>query len=186
MIKLKYKSINFNGLNILYAKYRKNRNLIIKVDSSGIVKLTCPYYASDEEIIRFIEEKESWIRNSLNKVASKTNLANMPALKREQKKQLQIKIQYYIDKYEFLLNTKVNKFALRKMKTLWGSCTWQDKTIRFNSLLYYMSDSFIEYIVLHEMAHFFVHNHSKEFYNIITKYMPNYKTIWKEFKKFNI
>ena len=72
------------------------------------------------------------------------------------------------------------------MKTLWGSCSYKERTIRFNSMLYYMSDEFLEFIVLHEMAHFFVHNHSKSFYAIIKKYMPDYKERWKEHKKVSL
>ena len=183
MIKLNYKNITFNGINILYARYRKNRNIRLVIENSSTVKLTCPYYATEYDIIRFLEEKESWIRDTLSKVNNKISLASKPRLKTIEKRYLYNKIKYFVEKYEILLCTSVKRFSLRKMKTLWGSCSYQDRTIRFNSLLYYMSDSFTEYIVLHEMAHLFVHNHSKDFYKIITKFMPNYKKIWSEHKK---
>ena len=71
------------------------------------------------------------------------------------------------------------------MSSLWGSCTYKKGTIRLNSKLYYMSDEFLEYIVVHEMCHMFVHNHSKSFYNLVIHFLPDYKKRWKEKKLFD-
>ena len=78
-----------------------------------------------------------------------------------------------------MLNVSVDSFSLRKMITLWGSCSIKTRKIRFNEKLYYKNDRYIEYIVLHEVAHILVPNHSKRFYDIIKKYMPDYKLVLK-------
>lgn len=186
MIKLKYKTLEYNGLTIHYAKYRKNRNIRLTIDGKGMIKLTCPYYVADFEILDFVKDRESWIRKNLTKLENTTNLSDFPTLKIKQKRELLNRISSYIDKYELLLNTKVEKYSIRKMKTLWGSCSYKEKIIRFNSMLYYMSDYFLEYIVLHEIAHIFVHNHSKNFYDLIKKYLPDYKKRWAEHKKVSL
>ena len=36
-------------------------------------------------------------------------------------------------------------------------------------------EKIVEYVVLHEMSHLKYMNHSKEFWKIVEKYMPNYK-----------
>ena len=182
MIKLKYKTIEFNGLTINYAKYRRNRNIRLSIDGNGIIKLTCPYYVSDEELLSFIEEKEKWIRKYLNKVDNATNLSTFPPLNKSKKQELLLRISNFVEKYEYLMNVHVNNISLRKMKTLWGSCSFKDGSIRFNSYLYYMSDYFLEYIVVHEMTHLFIPNHSKKFYEMVKKYLPDYKSRWKEHK----
>ena len=151
-----------------------------------MIKLTCPYYVADFEILDFMKDRESWIRKNLSKQENTTNLADFAPLKAKQKRELMERISNYVDKYETLLNTKVERFSIRKMKTLWGSCSFHERTIRFNSMLYYMSDYFLEYIVLHEMAHLFVHNHSKKFYDLISKYMPDYKKRCAEHKKVSL
>ena len=185
MIKLKYKIIEYKDLTIYYAKYRKNRNIKLTIDGDKI-KLTCPYYATNFEIDKFLSEKEYWIRKNLSKVDDTIKLTDFPPLNKNQKKELLYRISIFIQKYENLLNTNVNKYSIRKMKTLWGSCSFKSREIRFNSMLYHMSDDFLEYIVLHEMAHLFVHNHSKEFYKLIATYMPDYKKRWKEHKKVSL
>ena len=186
VIKLNYKTIEFNGLTIHYAKYRRNRNIRLSVDGSGTIKITCPYYVSDEELISFIEEKEDWMRKYLSKVDNTTNLSTFPALNKKKKEELLLRISNYIEKYELLMNTHVNEICLRKMKTLWGSCEFKIAKIKFNSYLYYMSDYFLEYIVVHEMTHLFIPNHSKRFYAMVKKYLPDYKDRWKEHKKVSI
>ncbi|MCI1998885.1 MAG: M48 family metallopeptidase [Clostridia bacterium] len=69
--------------------------------------------------------------------------------------------------------------ALRKMKTLWGSCSVNRKTITFNQYLIKAKPACIEYVVLHELVHFLYPNHSKQFYDFLSIHMPD----WKERKK---
>ena len=69
--------------------------------------------------------------------------------------------------------------ALRKMKTLWGSCSVNRKMITFNQYLIKAKPACIEYVVLHELIHFLYPNHSKQFYDFLSIQMPD----WKERKK---
>jgi len=67
------------------------------------------------------------------------------------------------------------KIALRKMKTLWGSCSPGRGTITFNQYLTKAKPACIEYVVLHELVHFLYPNHSKQFYNFLSSHMPDWK-----------
>ena len=49
--------------------------------------------------------------------------------------------------------------------------------ITLNLQLIHYDEKFIEYVVLHEYAHLIQPNHSKAFYHVIEKYMPDYKKI---------
>ena len=44
------------------------------------------------------------------------------------------------------------------------------------------SEKAIRYVILHELCHIKHMNHSKEFWKLVEKYMPEYKEIQKEFK----
>lgn len=68
---------------------------------------------------------------------------------------------------------------IRTMKTRWGSCQPQKGIITLNSRLIEAPRNAIEYVVLHEFAHFIHPNHSKQFWNFVTMMMPD----WKERKK---
>ncbi len=83
--------------------------------------------------------------------------------------------------YPIIEKYKVSKpkIKLRKMKTLWGSCSPHRGVITFNQYLTKATPACIEYVVLHELIHFLYPNHSKQFYNFLSNYMPD----WKERKK---
>ena len=71
------------------------------------------------------------------------------------------------------------KIWLRRMRTLWGSCSQTREVITFNLYLTKAKPAYIEYVVLHELVHFLYPNHSKQFHNFLSSYMPD----WKERKK---
>lgn len=64
---------------------------------------------------------------------------------------------------------------IRKMKTLWGSCTPQKNKITLNEYLLKADIRCIRYVILHELTHLIYPNHSKEFYDFLTIYMPDWK-----------
>lgn len=86
-----------------------------------------------------------------------------------------IRYQAILKKY----NIKIPKLEIRQMKTRWGSCIPACNKVIFNLNLIKTPMCCIEYVVLHELSHFKYQNHSKNFYNFITIFMPD----WKERKK---
>ena len=61
------------------------------------------------------------------------------------------------------------------MKSRWGVCFPNKHSITLSTRLIHYPVECFEYVLLHEYAHFLVPNHSKEFYEVIEKYMPDYK-----------
>ena len=66
---------------------------------------------------------------------------------------------------------------IRNMTSRWGSCMPSKNQITLNLQLIHYDEKFIEYVVYHEYAHLIQPNHSKAFYRIIEKYMPDYKEV---------
>ena len=69
--------------------------------------------------------------------------------------------------------------VIRKMKTLWGSCTPNKHKITLNEYLLKADLRCIQYVILHELTHLLYPNHSKDFYDFLTIHMPD----WIERKK---
>lgn len=67
------------------------------------------------------------------------------------------------------------KVYVRKMSTLWGSCSTNRGAITFNFYLTKAKVACIDYVVLHELTHFLYPNHSKQFYTFLSNYMPDWK-----------
>ncbi len=65
--------------------------------------------------------------------------------------------------------------AVRKMKTLWGSCHVSRRLVTFNFCLVRADLPCIDYVVVHELIHFIHPNHGKYFYDFLNKCMPDWK-----------
>lgn len=71
---------------------------------------------------------------------------------------------------------------IRKMHTRWGVCNTKKKTITLNSELLKKDVSLIDYVIVHEMAHFYEGNHGKHFWSIVESVIPDYKEKRKKLK----
>ena len=84
-------------------------------------------------------------------------------------------IPYLIQKWEPKLGVKVAAYFLQRMKTKWGSCNHQAGHIRLNTELVKKPKDLVEYVVIHEMAHFIEPTHSDKFIAILTEYYPTWR-----------
>ncbi len=80
-----------------------------------------------------------------------------------------------IAKYSSIVNVDIQNIRIRQMKTRWGSCNSSKLYINLNSELIKKPSYSIEYVIFHELAHLIHPNHSKEFYNYLSTYMPDWK-----------
>jgi predicted metal-dependent hydrolase len=68
--------------------------------------------------------------------------------------------------------------TITSAKTRWGSCSG-DNALRYTYRLLYCPKEIIDYVVVHELAHTVEHNHSKRFWQVVERYIPD----WKERRK---
>ena len=64
----------------------------------------------------------------------------------------------------------------KKLATKWGNCK-PDNTIIINYEAVKLPFDLIDYLIIHELCHTKIKNHSKEFWALVSKYLPNYKTL---------
>ena len=67
------------------------------------------------------------------------------------------------------------KISIRSMKSRWGSCQPNGAKITLNLELLHKPKECLEYVVVHELAHFIHPNHSKDFWRFVENMMPDYK-----------
>lgn len=72
---------------------------------------------------------------------------------------------------------------IRKMKTRWGVCNRRNSTITLNSILLEKDIDLIDYVIIHEMCHFFEGNHGKRFWDLVSQAYPKYKEARKKLKE---
>ena len=68
------------------------------------------------------------------------------------------------------------------MKTRWGSCTAKNN-INLNMLMTYLPKKIQDYVILHELLHTRIKNHSKGFWLELDRFTGNAKGSQKELKE---
>lgn len=81
---------------------------------------------------------------------------------------------FFIRKYCSMLKVKPKKIVIKKLKSRWGSATSKN-IINLNLFLIKSPCDVIEYVILHEVCHLLIKNHSKDFWKLLGDYMPSYK-----------
>lgn len=68
-------------------------------------------------------------------------------------------------------------WGIRRMKTKWGTCSIEARRIWLNLELIKKPPQCLEYIVVHELAHFFERNHTDRFVAMMDKLLPHWRLI---------
>ena len=172
--------IVLDGIVITVTKKRiKNMYLRIKKED-GMVLISAPYQMSDLRIRRFAEERLPWIREYQKKYKELKQQNDLkPALSeaeiRRRKVLLKAAVEKLIQKYEPLMQVQVSGVTIRQMKTRWGVCVPAKRQITFSLRLAEKPRAAVEYVVLHEYAHFVGADPSPAFWAVVARYMPDYK-----------
>lgn len=94
-------------------------------------------------------------------------------LKKEIKRIFSERLEYNYNLFDE--NIPFPKLKIRSMKTRWGVCNKRDNSVTLNSKLIKYSIHEIDYVIIHELSHFVHFDHSKEFWETVRIYMPDYK-----------
>ncbi len=85
------------------------------------------------------------------------------------------------DEWTHITQLFPNRIGYRFAKGRWGSCSYENN-ISINYKLLQFDKRCIEYVVLHELCHITEKNHSKKFWNLVSSYMEDYKSVEKELR----
>ena len=102
----------------------------------------------------------------------KTKRINLNYLK--YKNQATVLVKEKLEYFNQFYNYKYNRIVIRNQKTRWGSCSKRGN-LNFNYKVALLSEKEVNYIVVHELCHLGEFNHSKKFWDLVEKTIPDYK-----------
>ena len=162
-----------NNLEIIRSR---RKTISIEVKSSGEVKVRAPIFCTKRRINAFIKEKQCWIEKTLKNL-QKLRVASVP-LTQEEIKELREKAKEIIPKkvayFAETMGLKYNSIKITSATKRFGSCSGKNG-LCFSLFLMQFEDSLIDCVVVHD-------NHSKAFYDLVEKYLPDYKLRQKKLK----
>ena len=113
-------------------------------------------------------------------IQQKIRFAIEETLRKEAKDFLPQRVKELAEKNSF----RFKKISIRNSKTRWGSCS-HDNNINLNLHLMRLPNHLIEYVILHELVHTKIKNHSKNFWNLLDVVTGNAKKLDKELKNYH-
>ena len=178
---------------------RKNiKHCYMRVLKEDLIQIRANRYFTLYDARNLVEKKLDWLEASIKKL-SKNSLDEGEFLLLDEVKRMEdFRIKnldlFYKKEIQKILPIKVEEFSkkmqlfptsisFRKNKRTWGSCNFKNG-LNFNILLMKFPIEVMDYVIVHELAHIKHKNHSKDFWNLVAVYCPNYKEIEKLFKNF--
>ncbi len=162
----------------MFKLIRSNRRSIsVEITPELEVIVRAPHYMKKKDIDDFVNDRRNWIEKHLELRSQR--LANRPPeadeyeitdLKRRAKETLPLKVACF----SALMDVKVKSVKITSAKKRLGSCSSENGLCFSYRVMMYPED-IIDYVVIHELAHIKEHNHSKNFYEIVKRYCPDYK-----------
>lgn len=166
---------NITDYEIIYSS-RKTLCLEIKIGGKIIVR--APQSTSRKKIEDFVKSHTNWISGvQARQTARATNEYHRTlsdddilTLKSKAKKHIPPRVKYFSS----IMRLFPSAVKISSAKTKFGSCSSKNSLNFSYRLMLYPPDA-IDYVIVHELAHIKHHNHSKDFYALIEKYLPDYK-----------
>jgi len=174
-------------ISYLIKNTKRLKNLKITISrNKNYVLVSKPFFVSENSIKKIILEKAEWILKNQEKLKKiKPKLLNKGTEKDFllYKSKIRKIVKERLEKYNQFYNLKYNKVCIRNQKTRWGSCSGRGN-LNFNYRLVYLEEKYQDYVIVHELCHLKEMNHGKNFWNLVSEQIPDYKKIRKELKSF--
>ena len=191
-------------------KKKGNKNTYIRVDENNNIIVTTNYFITNNKIKKILDDNVKFLNKALNKekkecfylmgkkydiiideniknIEINNNIIKVKSLKylnnwykKEIFKIFNDRLDFYYNKFDENIPYPILK--IRTMKTRWGVCNRKVKSVTLNFNLVKYDYDCLDYVIVHELSHFVHFDHSKEFWNTVSKYYPNYKIVQKKLK----
>ena len=166
-------------LELKRKKGRKSISIQYKY-AEGKFSVSFPYNCPINIAIGFANSRIDWMRKTKLKSQEKIIARNIADVNKKSA----------IEKFKEIANIicsttglSYTRLKVRKMKTLWGSCS-VDNIINLNLYLANLPSDLQYYVILHELCHTIEKNHSKRFWALMNKYWKESLKMDKELERY--
>lgn len=158
-------------------KRKRVKNINLRVRADGSVAVSAPLGAPRAQVDAFVAGRARWIEAARVRALARGEEEQRPcSVSREDALALFTQVSDAVfPLFAQVLNGQRPVLKVRQMKTRWGVCVPAKRQITFSLRLAEKPRAAVEYVVLHEYAHFVRADHSPAFWAVVARYMPDYK-----------
>jgi predicted metal-dependent hydrolase len=181
-------TIHIDGIGpVLFEKSRRAKRVIISVRISKGTRVAVPTRISFKKALDFVYLKKEWIQKHSAKIEQNENRKKafidrfLAIDKADARKKLTDRLYHLAKEHGF----RCNNVSIREQKTRWGSCSHKNN-VSLNLKLVLLPKELIDYVMLHELVHTRIHNHSKKFWAELDSYTGNGKVMAKRLRMIDL
>ncbi len=112
------------------------------------------------------------LRRRPRRIASKKSQLEYAAHKEAASNLVRSRLEYFNIIYSFTFN----RVSIRNQRTRWGSCS-RKGNLNFSYKVVLLPSALVDYIVVHELCHLGEFNHSKSFWSLVARTIPNHREL---------
>ncbi len=163
-------------------KRSSRKTLGLEITREAKILVRAPQRMRREVIDAFVRKNKAWIDAHLKKREEKNarealdeaGIAELTALA---KAVIPQKVAFFAK----IMGVQPTGVKITSAKTRWGSCSGKN-SLCFSYRVMIYPEKAVDYVVVHELCHILHHDHSKEFWQAVERYMPDYKAAQKMLK----
>lgn len=162
---------------VVYEFSRKRvKNINVRIRRDGSVAVSAPLRCADARVDAFVAERAAWIAAAQQRALAAAAAEAPCTVSRAEALALFTQVSDEIfPLFAQRLGGVRPVLKVRSMKTRWGVCKPAARQITLNLRLAEKPRPAVEYVVLHEYAHFVRADHSPAFWSVVARCMPDYK-----------
>ena len=155
---------------------KRAKHISISIKPKLGVRVAVPYGASFEKAETIVQSKITWIQRHLARIKlleqKYDEFSSYPDImnRDEARKKLVKRLKELAEQFGFTFS----KVVIRQQKTRWGSCS-RSNAISLNIKLTHLPDKLIDYVLLHELVHTRIKNHSNAFWKELERFTGKVK-----------
>jgi len=157
----------------------------LSVHPDGKVMVTVPTVFNQKKVDLFVEKYAHWIAKKIKQIKSRNIIWGEKKLIPIYKKQARVFVEERCAYFGKLYGVKPEKISIRGQKSRWGSCS-RKGNLNFNYQIIFLPPQLADQVIVHELCHLIEFNHSKRFWDLVGKAIPDYVAVRKELRKTNI
>jgi hypothetical protein len=172
---------------VLFEKSKKARHLNITVKPVQGVRVAVPRGVSLQKAFVMVQNKITWIQKHQKRLKTVEQQQNQWMQDQSIHSKAQIKriLGSRLQELAKIHGFKYNRVFFRNQKTRWGSCSSQNN-INLNLRLIHLPQELIDYVILHELLHTRIKNHSRQFWNELEQLITGACALNKRLKQFKL